>query len=424
MYFLAVGDSKWYTQKASGEIPPNRRKFCAGSTWAKDQSSYNIYIYGGFGFGENVTGFDDVWILTLPTFEWIKWYPEAPGASAPHGLLTCNVIENSQMMVMGGNFTNSTACDVPTLGGQHNLNLGQVNVENSKWYQYLPNLTSYSVPPAIVSVAGGTSSGGAINLAPADGWSDAALSVYFGQKAQFAERTPTRYIPSALATTTPTPTPAPNHKSNVGTIVGAVVGAVAALTIIGVAVFFYLRRRKSSTGDRLNSVTGQTRDGSTVHEVSASPTSDVKLTMINTGLGSPISSHSHTPSPYSAALPGQAVPYGPYQQSPYHPHPAQPFYPVPIQQSGYGYQPFPMNVSLPGGGYTQQQYFPPQELPQSSPPSSPPVSHEMPAPGLHLVNSGKPQRVDSAEFPSDHKHSQSQSVSQSQVTDRSSQKLS
>jgi len=421
-----VGDSKWYTQKASGDIPPNRRKFCGGSTWAKDQSSYNIYIYGGFGFGENVTGFDDVWILSLPTFEWIKWYPEAPGASAPHGLLTCNVIENAQMMVMGGNFTNATTCDVPAVGGQHNLNLGQVNVQNAKWYQYLPNLTSYSVPPAIVSAAGGSSSGGAINLAPADGWSDPALSVYFGQKAQFAERTPTRYIPSAAsATTTPTPTPAPSHKSHIGTIVGAVIGGVAVLAIIGVAVLFYLRSKKASSADRLNSVAGQShsRHESAAHEVSASPTGDVKLSMINTGLGSPISSHSHTSSPYSAALPGQAVPYGPFPQSPYNPHQPQPFYPVPTQQSGYGYQPFPMNTSPPGGMYTQQQYLPPQELPQSSPSSSPPISHEMPAPGLHHVNSGRPQRVDSGEFPPDHKHVQSQSVSQSQVTDHSSQNL-
>jgi hypothetical protein len=28
------------------------------------------------------TSFDDVWILTMPAFEWIKWYPDTPGAQA------------------------------------------------------------------------------------------------------------------------------------------------------------------------------------------------------------------------------------------------------------------------------------------------------------------------------------------------------
>ncbi|RMZ76377.1 hypothetical protein DV737_g4867, partial [Chaetothyriales sp. CBS 132003] len=221
-----IADNKWYSQTATGNIPANRRKFCAGATWADDRSSYDIYLYGGFGFGENVTGFDDVYILTLPTFEWIKWYPTAPGASAPHGLLTCNVVDMAQMIVMGGNFTNTTDCDVPTIGGQHNLNLGQADATDAKWYQYLPNLTDYSVPPAIVSVAGGSPDGGATNLSPANGFSDGALSVYFGENAVFTSRTPTRSIPSptATATATATPTPAPKSKSNTGAILGGVVG--------------------------------------------------------------------------------------------------------------------------------------------------------------------------------------------------------
>ncbi|RMZ78323.1 hypothetical protein DV738_g3952, partial [Chaetothyriales sp. CBS 135597] len=225
-----VADNKWYTQTATGDIPANRRKFCAGVTWAEDQSSYNIYLYGGFGFGENVTGFDDVYILTLPTFKWIKWYPTEPGASAPHGLLSCNVVDMGQMIVMGGNFTTTTDCDVPTVGAQHNLNLGQVDATNAKWYQYLPNLTEYSVPPAIVSVAGGSADGGATNLAPPGGFSDGALSVYFGQRAEFVARTPTRYIPE------PTATSDAGSKSNTGAIAGGAIGGVALDTSTGLQV--------------------------------------------------------------------------------------------------------------------------------------------------------------------------------------------
>jgi hypothetical protein len=75
------------------------------------QSSYNIYLYGGAGFGPNATSFDDVYILTIPSFTWIKWYPTSPGTGSPHNSLTCNVIDNAQMLVIGGTFPDSDACD-------------------------------------------------------------------------------------------------------------------------------------------------------------------------------------------------------------------------------------------------------------------------------------------------------------------------
>jgi hypothetical protein len=42
IYIYDLASSKWYTQTASGDVPENRRKFCAGATWAKDHSSYNM----------------------------------------------------------------------------------------------------------------------------------------------------------------------------------------------------------------------------------------------------------------------------------------------------------------------------------------------------------------------------------------------
>ena len=105
----------------------------------------------------NLKGFDDVYILTMPAFEWIKWYPDKPGPGSPHGSLTCNVIDNSQMLIMGGNFTyTNTHCDLPNSQGQHNLNLGQLDSTDTQWYFYLPNVTEYFVPPAILQITGGT----------------------------------------------------------------------------------------------------------------------------------------------------------------------------------------------------------------------------------------------------------------------------
>lgn len=39
--FDATGNA-WYTQKATGDIPQNRAKFCADVAWAPDKSSYNM----------------------------------------------------------------------------------------------------------------------------------------------------------------------------------------------------------------------------------------------------------------------------------------------------------------------------------------------------------------------------------------------
>lgn len=39
--FDATGNS-WYTQKATGDIPQNRARFCADVAWAPDRSSYNM----------------------------------------------------------------------------------------------------------------------------------------------------------------------------------------------------------------------------------------------------------------------------------------------------------------------------------------------------------------------------------------------
>lgn len=43
IFLYDVVSTKWHIQTATGTIPENRRRFCAGAVWAKDQSSYNMY---------------------------------------------------------------------------------------------------------------------------------------------------------------------------------------------------------------------------------------------------------------------------------------------------------------------------------------------------------------------------------------------
>ncbi|KAK7908278.1 hypothetical protein PG985_015581 [Apiospora marii] len=137
IHLFDIASSKWYTQHASGDVPDMRRRFCAGDAGAPDQSSYNIYLYGGLGFPpDNEAGFDDAYILSLPSFTWIKMYPGPDSNPAlvgsPHHSLTCNVIDGAQMLVMGGSFPlNSTICDSEEVYGTHGLDMGEQNPDKT-----------------------------------------------------------------------------------------------------------------------------------------------------------------------------------------------------------------------------------------------------------------------------------------------------
>jgi hypothetical protein len=62
------------------------------------------------------------------------------------------------MIVMSGFYTNSskTACDSPSIGGQHSLLLGQESVEKGNvWRALMPDVVEYRVPSNITVVIGG-----------------------------------------------------------------------------------------------------------------------------------------------------------------------------------------------------------------------------------------------------------------------------
>ncbi|KAF1996201.1 hypothetical protein P154DRAFT_609276, partial [Amniculicola lignicola CBS 123094] len=256
IWVYSIGDNLWYKQTATGDVPEQRRRFCAGATWAEDRSSYNIYLYGGASVGEGL-GFGDVYVLSLPSFTWIKYWPRPEddvGTTNPHHSLSCDVIKGSQMIIMGGHFTNFTDCDVPTIYAQHGLDLGKQNAEGSKWAQFNPNLTTYQVPNEIHETIGGGPTGGATLLAPTGGWGERDLSVQFGRTVAAATRTPTRSIPNTSSTptttftSTPSPPPTSSNKSVIlGGAIGGALGGLLLVAGIGFCVLFYRRKASRNT---------------------------------------------------------------------------------------------------------------------------------------------------------------------------------
>ncbi|KAK1750750.1 autophagy-related protein 3 [Echria macrotheca] len=240
IFLYDVLSSKWYTQNATGDVPEMRARFCAGATWAADQSSYNIYLYGGAGMPPDTAGFDDVYILTIPSFQWIKLYPDGDKTGQyPHHSLSCNVISGAQMLIIGGTFPLGSQCDVPDQFGSHNLDLGEQNPDHAPWKLFLPSLTHPAVPPLIASAVGGSADGGATKTAPSAGFSNPDLKVLMTRKANIPTRTPTRSIPD----------PSESAKSGAAALPGgaiagiAVGGAVAVFCVVGLLTWFIRRRR-------------------------------------------------------------------------------------------------------------------------------------------------------------------------------------
>lgn len=110
------------------------------------------YLYGGLGFGCNSSGFDDVYILSVPPFQWVQLW-ESSNGGVPHHSLTCNVV-TGQMLIIGGTFPLTDNCDSPPTWGTHNLDLGKTS--GKMWNPYYLSITSHSVPPEVVTVVGGS----------------------------------------------------------------------------------------------------------------------------------------------------------------------------------------------------------------------------------------------------------------------------
>jgi hypothetical protein len=74
-----IGSATWHTQLASGVpgsrdgIPAPRYYGCSVMVSSPDNSSYNIYMYGGESKpGLPGSKFNDIWALLIPTFTWVK----------------------------------------------------------------------------------------------------------------------------------------------------------------------------------------------------------------------------------------------------------------------------------------------------------------------------------------------------------------
>lgn len=225
-----IGSQEWSLQTLNNGSPfPDDplAQFCTVVASSADGSHHEIYVYGGWDSnGGNPKG--EVWILTVPSFTWIR--ADSPGrAGDPRQGHTCFSPYADQMIVVGGTGANGIPPNTNNTVDVYNLNeLNWTGTYNPTVYQdYKPHQTVLDVISA-TPTASNLASGVA-------GWFSTKYDMdrikFYGPYK--SETTPT---PSAN-TTTPTPTPPPRSDRDWVIPVAASVGTVGGLAIVGLLIF-------------------------------------------------------------------------------------------------------------------------------------------------------------------------------------------
>ncbi|GKT45762.1 Kelch repeat-containing protein [Colletotrichum spaethianum] len=243
-----VAGNKWYQQTTEGTKPPALARGCAVLAPAQDYSSFNIYYYGGYdGINAKEDFSDDVWVLSIPSFQWTKVYEgKALHARAGH---QCVMPYPDQMMVIGGYTAISGGGSPPCLEG----GIIQVfNLSSAEWLDgYSPaKWSNYTIPTAVVSKIGGDEKGSATKTEPeGSGWADPSLAAIFAKPYETSKIK--TWYPYTETKETPRPTvPADGNNDGGGgggtpKWVAPVLGVVLGLVFItAILVGFCLWRRR------------------------------------------------------------------------------------------------------------------------------------------------------------------------------------
>lgn len=177
-----IDAATWYKQATEGPTPDVRVNPCAVAASSADGSSTQIYMFGGQNltpYGSQ-TQYNDMWILTVPSFTWIQVNTDNQSVPPPRAGHTCN-IWNAQMVVVGGYVGQDLSCDSP---GIYVFNASSLQWESTyvaleggdplnrqPSQKHDPNAIQgsygYQVPEVVVSIVGGNAVGSATVTGPA-----------------------------------------------------------------------------------------------------------------------------------------------------------------------------------------------------------------------------------------------------------------
>ncbi|KAK4196303.1 hypothetical protein QBC40DRAFT_300413 [Triangularia verruculosa] len=241
-----VAGDRWYRQKTTGG-PGALTRGCAVVASAQDSSSFSIYYYGGYaGLDSESRYSDDVWVLSLPSFTWTKLTAGTGKGRAAH---RCVMPYPDQMMVIGGQPPMNGKGTIPCLEEPIRV----YNLSSGTWMnRYDPAVwANYTVPEAVRDKIRGSPTSGAEVTKPSPLFVNTALaSVFAARYDQTKIKTYYPYPPeSQVNNTNPNAPPVASEEAQgggnpswLGPVVGVVV-ALVVLTLIGVGLFLWRRRK-------------------------------------------------------------------------------------------------------------------------------------------------------------------------------------
>ncbi|KAJ8118816.1 hypothetical protein OPT61_g287 [Boeremia exigua] len=155
----------WYTQHTSGDIPPARIDSCTILASAPDNSSHNIFIYGGWDpTGDSTKYYDDMYVLSLPSFTWIKMFE---GESPRYGH-TCHLAAGRQLITLGGSTQHGNITDTCDWEAE---SIGVMDLPTMTWGSvFSAGYSPYELSNGLVDKLGGTAQGNATTRVPTGGW--------------------------------------------------------------------------------------------------------------------------------------------------------------------------------------------------------------------------------------------------------------
>jgi hypothetical protein len=106
------------------------------------------YLYGGRDPTTNKL-FDDIYILSLPSFTWVQMY----SGNSPRWGHTCHLVAKRQLLTVGGNLNSNTTkgCDWETKG------VGIMDLSTKTWGSvYNAYAAPYQVTQDVVDAIGGS----------------------------------------------------------------------------------------------------------------------------------------------------------------------------------------------------------------------------------------------------------------------------
>lgn len=158
-WIYSTKQSKWfsYISPDTAVVPDPRANFCTVVKEAPDGSSWQVFIYGG-GSGQELFPTDTVWVLSIPSFDWIKLPGNATDSTRTAGKRwdpACVNVGKRYMLSWGGRHyagaKDDLSCD---LNGN---NVFLMDLTSGMWVdKFDVDAGEYQVPQPVVAAIGGT----------------------------------------------------------------------------------------------------------------------------------------------------------------------------------------------------------------------------------------------------------------------------